>query len=204
MPNGLSQRYAAIWDAGRVRGLARGDRPGDRPADRPGRADPGPAAAGRRQPDRRSPMRHTNDPELTPDRPRMACLERTRSAVLNVLVAVGSRIAVSGWLLRRRDRRRDRPAPPRAPSGPVVALLVAGGRQLPRAADRWRARSALRDPAGRRQPVLPGARRARRDRGAGGSAGACVLRLDGSTPRLDGRSHPVLGRPPLARWDSWP
>lgn len=32
------------------------------------------------------------------------CLDRTRSAVLNVLVAVGAGIAVSGWTLGRLDR----------------------------------------------------------------------------------------------------
>jgi hypothetical protein len=32
----------------------------------------------------------------------MRCLERTRSAVLNVLVVIGLFIAVSGWLLRSR------------------------------------------------------------------------------------------------------
>ncbi|CAN5812923.1 hypothetical protein BH23PLA1_BH23PLA1_31860 [soil metagenome] len=33
----------------------------------------------------------------------LACLERTRSAVLNVLVVIGIGIALSGWLLSRRD-----------------------------------------------------------------------------------------------------
>ena len=33
-----------------------------------------------------------------------ACLERTRSAVLNVLIAAGVGIAVSGFLLQGRDR----------------------------------------------------------------------------------------------------
>ena len=32
-----------------------------------------------------------------------ACLERTRSAVLNVLVVVGAGIAASGWVLGRHD-----------------------------------------------------------------------------------------------------
>jgi hypothetical protein len=32
-----------------------------------------------------------------------ACLSQTRSAVLNVLVAVGATIAISGWLLRGRE-----------------------------------------------------------------------------------------------------
>jgi hypothetical protein len=34
----------------------------------------------------------------------LACLERTRRAVLNILMAVGGGIAISGLLLRRRDR----------------------------------------------------------------------------------------------------
>ena len=33
-----------------------------------------------------------------------SCLDRTRSAVLNVLIAMGAGIALSGWLLRSRDR----------------------------------------------------------------------------------------------------
>jgi hypothetical protein len=33
-----------------------------------------------------------------------ACLERTRLAVLNVLVVVGAGIAISGWILGRLDR----------------------------------------------------------------------------------------------------
>jgi hypothetical protein len=33
----------------------------------------------------------------------LACLERTRSAVLNVLVIVGGGIAASGWILGRHD-----------------------------------------------------------------------------------------------------
>ncbi len=35
--------------------------------------------------------------------PNEACLERTRSAVLNVLVVVGGGIAASGWILGRHD-----------------------------------------------------------------------------------------------------
>jgi hypothetical protein len=57
-------------------------------------------------------MPHTNDPGAVtgvagPD----ACLRRTRTAVLNVLVGVGLMIAVSGWLLRRRAEDIVRPAP---------------------------------------------------------------------------------------------
>ena len=37
------------------------------------------------------------------DEASQACLSRTRSAVLNVLIAVGLTIAISGWLLRGRE-----------------------------------------------------------------------------------------------------
>jgi hypothetical protein len=47
------------------------------------------------------------DPKIIhdPDRPApvVACLERTRSAVLNVLVVVGAGIAASGWVLGHHD-----------------------------------------------------------------------------------------------------
>jgi hypothetical protein len=49
-------------------------------------------------------MRHTPETDSTGlDPASEACLSRTRSAVLNVLVAVGLTIAVSGWLLRGRQ-----------------------------------------------------------------------------------------------------
>jgi hypothetical protein len=48
-------------------------------------------------------MQDTNDPDPLPtDAAWVTCLERTRSAVLNVLVGVGLTIAVGGWLLRGR------------------------------------------------------------------------------------------------------
>jgi hypothetical protein len=60
---------------------------------------------------RRSPMQDTNDPGQLPAAPAWAvCLERTRSAVLNVLVGVGLTIAFGGWLLRGRAEGR---LPPR-------------------------------------------------------------------------------------------
>ena len=77
-----------------------------------------------------------------------ACLERTRSAVLNVLIAVGLGIAVSGVVLRYRDHSALFRAPDslrRGMLGGLLALVVAsylGRRILGR-------RSALRDPAGR-------------------------------------------------------
>ena len=48
-------------------------------------------------------MQDTNDPDPSPRIQSWAvCLERTRSAVLNVLVGVGLTIAIGGWLLRGR------------------------------------------------------------------------------------------------------
>ena len=43
------------------------------------------------------------DPTLGRDPSATACLTRTRSAVLNVLVAVGAGIAASGWVLGHHD-----------------------------------------------------------------------------------------------------
>src|SRR3954451_22445400 len=77
-----------------------------------------------------------------------ACLGRTRSAVLNILVAVGVGIAASGLLLRWRDRGALFRAPDgirQAMLGALLALVVAsylGRRILGR-------RSTLRDPARR-------------------------------------------------------
>ncbi len=49
-------------------------------------------------------MHPTPEPDSTGlDPASQACLTRTRSAVLNVLIAVGLTIAVSGWLLRGRE-----------------------------------------------------------------------------------------------------
>ena len=50
------------------------------------------------------------------------CLERTRSAVLNVLVGVGLTIATAGWLLRGRE---PRPGPLREAGGLHDVLMVA-------------------------------------------------------------------------------
>jgi hypothetical protein len=54
-----------------------------------------------------------------------ACLEQTRSAVLNVLVAVGLMIAVSGWLLRSRAEAMAAEPQPQA-SRAVHDALMAG------------------------------------------------------------------------------
>ena len=53
-----------------------------------------------------------------------ACLERTRSAVLNVLVGVGATIAIGGWLLRGRAEARSAPASAMAPRVLMAALIV--------------------------------------------------------------------------------
>jgi hypothetical protein len=68
-------------------------------------------------------MPHTNDPDaVTGVAGPEACLRRTRTAVLNVLVGVGLTIAVSGWLLRRRAEDIVRPIP-RMQEGLLLALV---------------------------------------------------------------------------------
>ena len=62
------------------------------------------------------------DPGLDRDPPAVACLERTRSAVLNVLVFVGAGIAASGWALGRHDPNA---APPWGPLATRRASMVA-------------------------------------------------------------------------------
>jgi uncharacterized membrane protein YfcA len=83
-----------------------------------------------------------------PPRPADACLERTRSAVLNVMVVAGIGIALSGFLLRWRDRW----ALTRAPE-PVRIGLIAGLVGLAVASHVVRrtvaGRRALRDPVRR-------------------------------------------------------
>ena len=78
----------------------------------------------------------------------VACVDRTRSSVLNVLVVVGAGIAVSGWVLGRRDRGASLWDPVtawRISVGVLVALLVAS-RMLIRVGA---GRSALREPSRR-------------------------------------------------------
>jgi hypothetical protein len=89
------------------------------------------------------------------------CLAKTRSAVLNVLVATGLMIAVSGWLLRLRAGAFDRPAQPTRllHQGLMTALaVVAASSYLARRL--LGRRAALRDPSRRartffRAHVLP-------------------------------------------------
>jgi hypothetical protein len=62
---------------------------------------------------------------MTPLSPHaLACLDRTRSAVLNVLMAAGLGIAISGWLLRWHERRALFPgAHPQLRQGLIVGLF---------------------------------------------------------------------------------
>jgi hypothetical protein len=76
------------------------------------------------------------------------CLERTRTAVLNVLVAAGTAIAISGWVLRWRDRWMVERAP--AAVGQALLSGLAAVAVLSYATRRALAgRGALRDPEAR-------------------------------------------------------
>ena len=74
-----------------------------------------------------------------------SCLDRTRSAVLNVLVFVGAGIAVSGWALGRRDRGALLWDPDLARRVSIVVLLtlLVASRVAQRVGS---GRAALRDP----------------------------------------------------------
>jgi hypothetical protein len=74
------------------------------------------------------------------------CLAKTRSAVLNVLVAVGFTIAVSGWLLRARPGPAERSQLTHAIHlGLMAALLILGATSFVSRRLMGR-RSWLRDP----------------------------------------------------------
>jgi hypothetical protein len=82
------------------------------------------------------------------DPPSAACLERTRSAVLNVLVVVGLGIAACGLLLRWRDRWAVVQGPEwlrRGLLGALLAVVVVSYATRRRLAGR----EVLRDPATR-------------------------------------------------------
>jgi hypothetical protein len=82
------------------------------------------------------------------DPPSVACLERTRSAVLNVLVVVGLGIAASGLLLRWRDRWALVRGPEwlrQALLGALLAVVVVSYATR----RRLTGREVLRDPAAR-------------------------------------------------------
>ena len=76
------------------------------------------------------------------------CLDRTRSAVLNVLIVAGMGIAASGWLLRWRDRWALSRLPNSVGQGMLAGLLVlaVSSYVVRRAVS---GRSALRDKASR-------------------------------------------------------
>jgi uncharacterized membrane protein YcjF (UPF0283 family) len=78
-----------------------------------------------------------------------SCLERTRSAVLNVLVVVGGGIAASGWILGRHDPDAALPwgtlKTRQIGLGALVAIVAASYATLRVIAGR----EALRDPARR-------------------------------------------------------
>ena len=93
----------------------------------------------------------TNDPNFSPADPEWTvCLERTRRAVLNILVAVGATIALGGWLLRGRAAAQGPPAHPvRLPMMMLSLILLAVASYLTR-------RLARRHAA----KIKPGARQA--------------------------------------------
>ena len=70
-------------------------------------------------------MQDTNDLDRFPaDASWAVCLERTRSAVLNVLVGVGLTIAIGGWLLRGRAEAGPPSKPQRLHEVLMAALIV--------------------------------------------------------------------------------
>jgi len=82
-----------------------------------------------------------------------ACLARTRSAVLNVLVAMGLMIAVSGWLLRARAAAAGRQQPAMALERGLMAGLIVLGVTSYLSRRLMGRRAALRDPS-RRESVF--------------------------------------------------
>ncbi len=70
--------------------------------------------------------RYESDPDgLGRDPATVACLDRTRSGVLNVLVAVGSGIAASGWILGRHQPGGPPPwGPARTQRVATAAVMV--------------------------------------------------------------------------------
>ena len=93
------------------------------------------------------PSGHRYDDDREP--PVVACLERTRSAVLNVLVIVGAGIAASGWVLGHHDPDVALPwgtvQTRRATLGTLVAVLALAYAILRVGSGR----EALRDPSSR-------------------------------------------------------
>ncbi len=89
----------------------------------------------------------STDPSSTIDAA-AALIDRTRSAVLNVMIAAAAGVALSGWILRTRDRGATLWSPDLTRRACYVALLalVLGSTVARRV---LASRSALRDPATR-------------------------------------------------------
>ncbi len=87
-------------------------------------------------------------PDPARDPAASACLARTRSAVLNVLVVAGLGIAASGWILGRHDPEAPPWGPDRTHRAGMAALLVlaAFAYMMLRVGS---GRDALRDPSRR-------------------------------------------------------
>src|SRR4051794_3532529 len=79
----------------------------------------------------------------------LACLERTRSAVLNVLVAVGAGIAASGWILGRHDPDVALPWGPERTGRALMAMLMVLGAAAYLLLRVGSGRDALREPSRR-------------------------------------------------------
>jgi drug/metabolite transporter (DMT)-like permease len=105
------------------------------------------------EPGPRSLMPVTNDHDRSPANPEWTvCLERTRRAVLNILVAVGLTIAVGGWLLRGRAAAQRPPAHPVGlPMLMLSLILLAVASYLAR---RLARRHAARTKPSRRQALF--------------------------------------------------
>ena len=87
-------------------------------------------------------------PSPSDDPSALSCVERTRSAVLNVMVVEGAAIALSGWVLGRLEQGAlpvDRTQAWRVSIAGLFAILLSSRIVLRMAAGR----SALRDPARR-------------------------------------------------------
>ncbi len=120
-------------------------------------------------------------PDPARDPAASACLARTRSAVLNVLVVAGLGIAASGWILGRHDPEAPPWGPDRTHRAGMAALLVlaAFAYMMLRVGS---GRDALRDPSRRASRFF---------KARVGAAGVAA------------RASPPSGSPPWAS-GSWP
>src|SRR5262245_4254127 len=95
-------------------------------------------------------MRPTIEPDSQDLDPTLrACLVRTRSAVLNILVAVGFTIAVSGWLLRARAQAQWPQAARTLQASLTLGLIALGVTSY--TLRRVLGRTAVPSPPGRRE-----------------------------------------------------